>query len=372
MGVSSTIRSRKNSAAWNSEAPVFGDGAPDRRVQCCPLVKDATGMPSNSLSLTAVALAIVVLGPGADRALAEDPASVSWTAPEPDRLADDAWGRTVRLGRDLIAHTYTHVGPEVADPARRYAGNNLACQNCHLGAGTQPFGDPLVASFANYPNYRPRSGAVGTIEERIQGCMVRSMNGRKLPPDGPEMVAMVAYLKFLAGGRPVGEPLPGQGPGRMPELDRAADPERGRTVYAQVCAACHGANGEGQRAGAVGDTKGYTVPPLWGADSFNDGAGMNRLIEAANFIHNNMPAGTNWQHPVVSVPDAWDAAAFVQGQPRPHMAGLERDYPNRLEKPVDAPYGPYGDSFPEAQHRVGPFAPIRAAIAALKEKQAAR
>jgi thiosulfate dehydrogenase len=34
---------------------------------------------------------------------------------------------------------------------------------------------------------------------------------------------------------------------------------------------------------------------------------------------------------------------------------------------VDAPYGPYFDKFSEQQHKYGPFAPIRAAIARLKQ-----
>jgi thiosulfate dehydrogenase len=38
-----------------------------------------------------------------------------------------------------------------------------------------------------------------------------------------------------------------------------------------------------------------------------------------------------------------------------------------LTKPVDAPYGPYFDKFSEQQHKYGPFAPIRAAIARLKQ-----
>jgi thiosulfate dehydrogenase len=36
-----------------------------------------------------------------------------------------------------------------------------------------------------------------------------------------------------------------------------------------------------------------------------------------------------------------------------------------LDKPVDAPYGPFADKFPETQHKYGPFAPIRAALARL-------
>ena len=61
-------------------------------------------------------------------------------------------------------------------------------------------------------------------------------------------------------------------------------------------------------------------------------------------------------------------AAFVVSQPRPHKAGLEKDFPDLTLKPVDTPYGPYLDGFGETQHKYGPFAPIRAALARLKQK----
>jgi len=156
----------------------------------------------------------------------------------------------------------------------------------------------------------------------------------------------------------------------MPELTRAADPAHGSGVYAQNCAACHGADGLGKRADTPGGTQGYEFPPLWGAESFNDGAGMDRLIGAANFIHNNMPNGTSWTVPALSEADAWDVAAFVQPQPRPHKANLDRDYPVALERPVDSGYGPYADGFGQAQHRLGPFAPIRDAIKRLQAERA--
>lgn len=291
-------------------------------------------------------------------------APATWTVPDADKLPDDAWGKTVRYGRDLIVRTYALIGPEVADPARRFAGNNLACASCHLEAGTKQFGMPFQGVYGDFPNYRARAGNVGTIEDRVQGCMTRSMNGKALPPAGPEMTAIVAYLKFLSEGRPVGAPTPGRGSGRMPELARSADPERGKTVFGHMCAACHGGDGLGRRAGVPGDAKGYTFPPLWGDDSFNDGAGMNRLIAAANFVHANMPHGTTWRAPVLSVEDAWDVTAYVQAQPRPHKDQLERDFPVRWEKPADTGYGPYADGFSQEQHRLGPFAPIRERIRA--------
>ncbi len=292
--------------------------------------------------------------------------SQSWSAPDANLLPDDARGRQVRYGRDLIAETAPLIGPEVPDPSRRFAGNNLNCQNCHLEAGGKQFGIPFQGVTADFPKYGARSGQVGTIQDRVQGCMTRSMNGRPLPPDGPEMKAIVAYLEFMSIGRQKGVPISGRGAGRMPELARAADPSRGQAIFAEVCAKCHGADGQGLRRGVVGDAQGYAFPPLWGPDSFNDGAGMGRLIAAANIIRSNMPFGTTWDHPTLSSEDAWDVAAFVESQPRPHKAQLERDFPNRLEKPVDASYGPYADDFSPQQHRFGPFAPIRDAIKALK------
>ncbi len=111
------------------------------------------------------------------------------------------------------------------------------------------------------------------------------------------------------------------------------------------------------------------MPPLWGSDSFNDGAGMARLITAANFIHFNMPHGADYLNPQLSVADAWDIAAYMISQPRPHKAGLDKDFPDLLRKPVDAPYGPYADGFSTDQHKYGPFAPIRAELARLKEQK---
>jgi thiosulfate dehydrogenase len=156
----------------------------------------------------------------------------------------------------------------------------------------------------------------------------------------------------------------------MPELDRAADPERGKAVYAKACALCHNTDGSGIRRAAPWTDLGYLVPPLWGPDSFNDGAGMNRLITAANFLHFNMPHGTDYVNPLLTVEEAWDVAAYMLAQPRPQKSGLDKDFPDLLSKPVDTPYGPYADGFSEAQHKYGPYAPIRAAIAKLKAEKA--
>jgi thiosulfate dehydrogenase len=293
-----------------------------------------------------------------------------WSVPEVDALPYDARGRLTRRGRDLVTATYAHIGPLVAGRSARYAGNNLACGNCHLDAGVKKFGLPIFGLAEDFPAYSARSGAKINLKDRINACMTRSMNGRPLPKASPEMRAIVAYIDFLSSGVRKGEKLSGLGAGAMPELDRAADPLRGKLLYEKHCEGCHNVDGQGVRRGSFGDAFGYAFPPLWGPDSFNDGAGMARLMTAANFIHSNMPDGVDYLHPRLSPEESWDVAAYMASQPRPHKAGLERDYPNLLQKPVDAPYGPYADGFSEQQHKYGPFGPIREKLKQLEKETA--
>lgn len=140
-----------------------------------------------------------------------------WTVPEIGALPRDAHGLQVREGRDLVTATYAYIGPNVPDPSKRYAGNNLACSNCHLEAGTKKFGLPLFGLYNDFPQYSARSGGEISIEDRINSCMTRSMNGRPLSQDAPEMQAIVAYIKFLSTGVARNQRVPGLGTGQMPE-----------------------------------------------------------------------------------------------------------------------------------------------------------
>jgi thiosulfate dehydrogenase len=294
-------------------------------------------------------------------------AQPAWTVPDPNTLPDDSFGRTVRYGRDLIVNSSSMIGPDAADPAMRYGGNGLDCQSCHLGGGTQKFALPLAGIWGVFPTYIARENNVRTLEERINGCMERSLNGKALPVDGKEMKAILTYVRFISTAEPVSQSLDGRGAPALPLPDRAADPVRGRAVFTQNCAVCHGPDGQGQRlaaAEAKATGRRYQFPPLWGPDSFNDGAGMNRAITAAAFVHANMPLGTTFAAPVLSEADAFDVAAFVVSQPRPHLAGSEADFPDRSRKPIDAGYAPFVGPFPATQHRFGPWKPIQAWVKA--------
>ena len=312
---------------------------------------------------------------GISPALAEGPSVPAvdvktLTAPDISAAPATPDGDMIRYGHRLITETFAVIGPEVSDPVMRYAGNNLSCQSCHVNAASQPYAMPFAGIWGQFPQYRGREGRVSTMEDRINGCMERSMNGKALPLASREMIAIMAYIKFMSQAVPVGARLTGAGTLAIREPDRAADPKRGADIFAANCVVCHQADGQGQRNGEKGDAKGYLYPPLWGPDSFNNGAGTGRLLTAAAFIKANMPLGTTWENSVLSDEDAYDVAAYVISHDRPAKPGLDKDYPTLTQKPVDAPYGPYADTLPPEQHKFGPFGPIRAAIKALTAKPA--
>jgi thiosulfate dehydrogenase len=141
------------------------------------------------------------------------------------------------------------------------------------------------------------------------------MNGKSLPVDGPEMVALLAYIKFLGKGTPQGVRVDGMGLLPLQDPPSAPDGARGAEVYAKQCASCHKDDGQGERSASPG--VGYSIPPLWGDDSFNAAAGMAKPAYAAAYVRANMPFTVRYQDPVLSVQEAWDVAAYMIAKPRP-------------------------------------------------------
>lgn len=270
-------------------------------------------------------------------------------------------GELIRYGRELIANTAAYLGPK-GSVAR--VTNGMNCQNCHLDAGTKPWGNNYGAVASNYPKFRKRSGTVEDIYKRVNDCVERSLNGQPLQTSSREMQAMAMYINWLGSDIPKNEIPTGTGIVALPFLDRAADPVRGEKVYAEKCKTCHGPDGQGLLAV---DGKTYSYPPLWGPHSYNNGAGLYRLSRFAGYVKNNMPFGATWQNPQLSDEECWDVAAFVNSQPRPKK-DLSADWPDISGKPVDHPFGPYVDGFSEKQHKFGPFQPIKDELAALKKQ----
>jgi len=245
-----------------------------------------------------------------------DPAS--WRPPAIDSTPEDPYEVAALRGLALLTRT--------RDSLPNYVGGSLNCVSCHLDEGRRSTAAPLLGSFARYPRYMDRSGAVVPIEDRVNYCFTRSLAGSKLPPDSREMQDIVAYLAFISRGVPTGEHLKAEGMPKMPNL--VGDSARGKSIFSENCARCHGADGMGMGI----------IPALWGPKSFSIGASMARQERAASFIRHNMP----FDRPgTLTDQQAFDIAAYVTSMPRPDSPGKELDWPNG-GAPADVPYDTKG------------------------------
>lgn len=274
-----------------------------------------------------------------------------WTLPDSTSIPRDEAGNLIRYGRELIEHTALYLGPQ---GKLMNVSNGLNCQNCHLNAGTKPFAANYSAVASNYPKFRRRSGIVEGFEKRVNDCFERSLNGKGLPHDSREMKAIVAYLKWIGKDVPKGVTPHAAGLVPLPLLNRKADPINGRDHYLKHCASCHGKSGEGLKNENKIEWK---YPPLWGANSYNTGAGLFRISKFAGFIKANMPYGVTYDNPVLTDEEAWDIAAFVNSMPRPHR-NFPNDWPDISDKPMDHPFGPYADHLSAETHKYGPFSQV--------------
>ena len=96
------------------------------------------------------------------------------------------------------------------------------------------------------------------------------------------------------------------------------------------CTNCHGEDGQGV---AIGDKK---PAPLWGNDSWNDGAGAARIYTLAGIIRYAMPY---LQPGLLTDVEAQQVAAFIDSQSRPSYPFKAEDYLTE-PLPVDSVYYP--------------------------------
>ena len=242
-------------------------------------------------------------------------------APDPAPIPDGPVGEAIRYGEKILTQTRVY--------AKEYVGNGLNCTNCHLDKGRRAYSAPWVGVWGVFPEYRSRNAKVNLLEDRVNDCFERSMNGKALARDGDQMRAILAYMWWLSKDVVTGVDFPGRGFGTV-NPERAPDRLRGQRIYASACAVCHGEAGQG-RWGPTGD---YNFPPLWGPQSFTIGAGMARLNTAAAFVKFNMPYG---QGGTLGDQDAYDVAAYFTQQPGPDFPDKDKDWP-KGDKPPDARY----------------------------------
>lgn len=291
-------------------------------VQAPPSAAVSASGPNVKVAQTAVA------GAGAASAPAKTAANdgQAWQPPREETIPDNDYGKMIRLGEQVFNNTGQY--------ASKYVGNDLNCVNCHLDAGRRPNSAPLWAAFIHYPAYRAKTGKVDTLASRLQGCFQFSMNGKAPPQDDQVITALQTYAAFLAKGAPVGMPVDGSGYPKLKKPAQAPDYARGQQVYAQNCALCHGADGQGQRAGDH-----QVFPPLWGPRSFNWGAGMHQVNNAAGFIYANMPLGKGRS---LTEQEAWDVAYFMDAHERPQDPRFHGSVAETRKQHHDDPNSLYG------------------------------
>ena len=232
--------------------------------------------------------------------------------PDESTIPDDEYGAAVRRDLQLANHTDKELPNNV--------GNQLNCTSCHLGNGSEVYAAPWNNMPSVYPIYSSRAGRVNTIQERINGCFDRSMNGKALDLDSDDMNAIVSYMSWLSQDMPFGVSPEGRGFVKV-NKELEPNPETGKKLFAEKCSVCHGADGEGQ----YNDDGTYLYPAVAGDKSFNDGAGMARTYTAAAFIKGKMPFG---QGNTLSDQEAVDIAAYFTHLPRPVKANKDKDWPN--------------------------------------------
>jgi cytochrome c len=242
---------------------------------------------------------------------------IPWTGAKPKSAWDTANWDDIERGHEITTKTY-EVLPQ-------YATAKLHCESCHLDHGTNYAAAPWI-NMGPMPSEIPSKLApayttVEALQARINGCFTHSMNGTALctPASGTspgdctndaDMNALIAYMTWITeqwlGGASCIDP-----PRGFPSIASVSkvDPEHGRVVFAERCAVCHGADGQGRYEGGV-----YYRPALWGEWSFNLCAGMADPNKSAAFIHANMPLDAGG---MLMAQDAWDLASFIDCRKRP-------------------------------------------------------
>jgi len=252
----------------------------------------------------------------------------------------------IKLGEEIIKKTDSH--PLTSSLIK----NDLKCVSCHLsGKDGHPGSTDAIGSFVgiagNYPLYKSREGVVETLQDRVDDCFLRSMDGLRPITDTKASIAIVTYITWLSQDV------------KIDILNKSASVKKrdalikkfnvlqkkasnknylnGSRIYQNRCASCHGLKGEGL----------MSFPPLWGKDkrgkwlSYNAGAGMSKLDKSAMWIQSNMPF---YEGNTLKDQEAADVALYINAQQRDvfdlkKKLSLEKDlgyYNSKISSEIDS------------------------------------
>src|SRR5882724_5313172 len=186
------------------------------------------------LFLVGLIIGVIIFFPGchakddhAEKNTKPSSAINAWKAPDSSMIPQSEEGALIRYGRALIINTSEYLGP---NGKVRHQSNGMNCQNCHLEAGTKPWGNDYGGVFSTYPKFRERRGAMETVLQRVNDCLQRSLNGKSFDSNSHEMRAILAYMTWLGKDVDKGKKPLGSGIMQLNFLDRPADPALGKIV----------------------------------------------------------------------------------------------------------------------------------------------
>ncbi|HTI72522.1 MAG TPA: c-type cytochrome [Candidatus Limnocylindria bacterium] len=216
------------------------------------------------------------------------------------------WTAIIR-GYQLTTQTYEILTNNVPKA-------KLHCSSCHLDAGGN-----MAAAW--WVNLEQRYTNLASLQNRINGCFERSMNGYPLctpqgfaTPGNPapctgdtNMTALTTYMSWLTeqwnNSSTTNRGFP-------PIATLKGNSRAGESIFVQKCAVCHNLDGQGRYLDNV-----YYRPALWGPNSFNQSAGMfSNPGDLAAFIRWNMPLGAGG---MLTDQEAWNLEAYIHSKRRP-------------------------------------------------------
>lgn len=230
----------------------------------------------------------------------------------PTNYPEGELGRMVKLGEAIIMETNTHP------LTKELVGNDLKCTSCHLQGGKTKNLGTFMGTATSFPAYSGREKTVQTLQNRINNCFMRSMNGKRPIIDTEASVAMATYITWLSSDLPIN--MNAKKPvnpfytktwwGKKWVLPMVKELTHenyltGKKLFAEKCVACHQEDGQGIKAS--------NFPPVWGDRSYNTGAGLSKLNKLPMWLMHNMPLG----NATLSKQEAVDLSVYINAQPRP-------------------------------------------------------
>lgn len=216
-------------------------------------------------------------------------------------------------------------GPEAADRPDGAKLYNTYCAACHGSNGDGGVGVPL-----DLPDFQ-----YGVDDRFLKLTIRHGRPGRVMPAftelSDAEVDALVEHLRSWAPGRPI---IPANG-------TITGNPERGKALFAQHCASCHGSRGEGGEGTGVTFSRPRDLPII--APALNNSgfltAASDQLIKAAIVNGREGTPMPSFRKKGLSDEQINDIVSYVRSfeeQPDPNAIGSTDDEP--LSISYESPY----------------------------------